>query len=153
LGREARKDKETVEVGVAVRRPDKELSQDRRAAVRSYHLEKDARQLRALIAEVDADLAGAIDAEPRRRVQLLLGEFVSLFVTKGTPDHRISLDVHVKPDTVRLETWDAADDAPLAFWREIGESPVVFFADSWGPDRRRSSGAWFEVSRVDARAT
>lgn len=116
----------------------------RRPTIARFRFEPDPRQLRTLLAEVDAVVAGR-DALSRRRVRLLVGEIVSRLVTR-CPQAAVRLDLELKADSVRIDIAQSNGDPD--FWYALDD---VFFTDltsGWGRDRRGGGGAWFEVAAV-----
>ena len=116
----------------------------RRATVARFRFEPDPRQLRELLAQVDAAVGGR-DSLLRRRVGLLVGEIVGRLVGR-CPRTPIRLDLELKEDSVRIEIAQSNDDCD--FWEVLDEVVFTDLTSGWGRDRRAGGGAWFEVDAV-----
>jgi hypothetical protein len=117
----------------------------RRATVARFRFEPDPRQLRELLAQVDAAVDRR-DALLRRRVGLLVGEIVGRLVGQ-CPRAPIRLDLELMDDSVRIEIAQSNGD-DCDFWETLDEVVFTDLTSGWGRDRRGGGGAWFEVDAV-----
>jgi len=56
------------------------------------------------------------------------------------------MEIHERPISLRVEIWDEDGLLNDLFWSRLAESALVGLASSWGRDRRRPAGAWFEIT-------
>ncbi|UJA20591.1 hypothetical protein HJD18_10490 [Thermoleophilia bacterium SCSIO 60948] len=109
-----------------------------------WEIDADPKRVRAVLGEIERSLAG-IDAPVRRRVTLLVGELIGRAAEPEIDADQLRMEIHERPGSLRLDIWDERGRLGEDFWTRLADSALVGLASSWGLDRRRASGAWFEV--------
>ena len=114
----------------------------RRPTLARYRFAPDARKLRQLLTDVERRVHYP-DAGVQRRVRFLVGQIVARMI--GASECEIEIGIEVKPDSVRIDVWQNTP-TPCDFFEKLDEAIFLDLATSWGRDRRRPCGAWFEVA-------
>lgn len=114
----------------------------RRPALAELSFAPDPRRLRELLAEFERALDSS-DPALVRRARLLVGEIVARVLAAGLQEE-IELGLQIRSDSVRIDIWQDSV-GPCDFWDRLDDAVFSDLASTWGRDRRRECGAWFEI--------
>lgn len=109
-----------------------------------WEIDADPKHVRTVLREIEGSLEG-IDAPVRRRVTLLVGELIGRVSEPSSSAGELRMEIHERPGSLRVDIWDEGGLLDERFWARLADSALAGLASSWGLDRRRASGAWFEV--------
>jgi hypothetical protein len=121
------------------------MGRDRRAPVVARHeIALEPREFRERLAGFENALEG-LDLDVRRQVRLLVGHLMAQWLALEGPFRTMVLTVEVLPTSVRVDLAAKPEITRHSFWDSLVTPHVEDLVMAWGIDRRRSSGAWFEI--------
>ena len=127
---------------------DRGVERDRRApTVARYAMALQPQRLRRELRALDAQL-GSLRAADRRAVHHLVGQLAAMWMGMHGVSHReLFVDVAAGPSMVRVDLVVEPEMAHAEDWDSLVTSAALDLVAEWGLDRRRPSGAWFELRR------
>jgi hypothetical protein len=121
---------------------------DRRApTIARYGMALQPRRLRKELHALEAQL-GSLGAGDKRSVRLLVGHLSAIWIgTHGVSHRELVVEVALGPSTVRVDLVVEPAMPDGEDWDSLVTPAALDLVARWGLDRRRPSGAWFEVNR------